>query len=112
MYRLACFNTISDANAEVNNGRGPVDFKLSRGRKDQTLVEFKLAKTLKRNLEKQVDVYTKANDDPKAIKVIMFFTDDEHSKVLRILNDLGLTGNKSIVLIDARKENKVQASKA
>ena len=112
MYRLVCFNTISDANAEVNNGRGPVDFKLSRGRKDQTLVEFKLARTLKRNLEKQVDVYTKANDNPKAIKVIMFFTDDEHSKVFQILNDLGLTGNKSIVLIDARKENKVQASKS
>ena len=56
MYRLACCNTISDANAEVNNGRGPVDFKLSRGRKDQTLVEFKLARTLKKNLEKQVEV--------------------------------------------------------
>ena len=57
-------------------------------------------------------MYTKANDNPKAIKVIMFFTDDEHSKVFQILNDLGLTGNKSIVLIDARKENKVQASKS
>lgn len=112
MYRLACYNTISDANAEVNNGRGPVDFKLSRGRKDQTLVEFKLARTLKKNLEKQVEVYKKANDHPKAIKVILFFTDDEHAKVLKILNELGLTGNKHIVLIDACKDNKIQASKA
>ena len=112
MYRLACCNTISDANAEVNNGRGPVDFKLSRGRKDQTLVEFKLARTLKKNLEKQVEVYKNANDHPKAIKVIMFFSDEEHAKVLGILNDLGLTGNKDIVLIDARKEDKIQASKS
>ena len=112
MYRLACCNTISDANAEVNNGRGPVDFKLSRGRNDQTLVEFKLVRTLKKNLEKQVDVYKNANDHPKAIKAIMFFTDEECERVYTILNELGLSGNKDIVLIDARRENKVQASKA
>ena len=43
--------------------------------------------------------------------MIMFFSDEEHAKVLRILNELGLTGNKDIVLIDARREDKVQASK-
>ncbi len=112
MYRLACCNTISDANAEVNNGRGPVDFKLSRGRKDQTLVEFKLARTLKRNLEKQVEAYKNANNHPKTIKVIMYFTDEEQAKVFKILNDLELMGKDGIVLIDARKDNKIQASKA
>ena len=112
MYRLACCNTLSDTNAEVNNGRGPVDFKLSRGRKDQTIVEFKLAKTLKKNLEKQVEVYRKANEHPKAIKVIVFFTEDEYAKIIKILNELGLTGNRYIVLIDACKDNKIQASKA
>lgn len=112
MYRLACFNTVSDTNSEVNNGRGPVDFKLSRGRKDQTLVEFKMARTLKRNLEKQVEVYKKANDQPKTIKVIMYFNDEEKEKVFKILNELGLTGREGIVLIDARKTNKIQASKA
>lgn len=111
MYKLACYNTLSDENAEVNNGRGPVDFKLSNGRKDQTIVEFKLVKTLKRNLEKQVEVYTKANDQPKKIVVIMFFTDEEHAKVLKILNELNLTGTSWIVTIDARSD-KVQASKA
>lgn len=112
MYRLVCCNTVSDANAEVNNGRGPVDFKLSRGRKDQTLVEFKLARTLKRNLEKQVDVYKSANDQPNAIKAIMYFTDEEQKKVYKILNDLDLMGQEGIVLIDARKDNKIQASKS
>ena len=112
MYRLACCNTVSDANAEVNNGRGPVDFKLSRGRRDQTLVEFKLARTLKRNLEKQVDVYKSANDHPNIIKAIMYFTDEEQKKVFKILNDLELMGKDGIVLIDARKDNKIQASKS
>ena len=112
MFRLACCNTISDANAEVNNGRGPVDFKLSRGRKDQTLVEFKLVRTLRKNLEKQVAAYKKANDNPRAIKVIMFFTDEECKKATKLLDELGLSDNKDIVLIDARKSNKIQASKA
>lgn len=112
MYRLACCNTVSDANAEVNNGRGPVDFKLSRGRRDQTLVEFKLARTLKRNLEKQVEVYKSANDHPNVIKAIMYFTDEEQQKVFKILNDLELMGKDGIVLIDARKDNKIQASKS
>ena len=111
MFKLACCNTISSADAEVNNGRGPVDFKFSNGSREAALVEFKLAKTLKRNLEKQVEIYQAANGNPPAIKVIMFFTDEEHKKVLGILNDLGLTGKPGIVTIDARAD-KIQASKA
>lgn len=112
LYKLACCNTIADTNAEVNNGRGPVDFKLSNGRKDQTLVEFKLVKTLKNNLLKQVEVYKQANDHPRSIVVIIFFTDKEHEKMLKLLNELRLTGMPWIVTIDARKDNKIQASKA
>lgn len=42
-----------DHNREVNNGRGPVDYKLSYGSKNSTLIEFKLAsnKSLERNLK-------------------------------------------------------------
>lgn len=112
MYKLVCYNTVSSADAEVNNGRGPVDFKLSYGRRDSTLVEFKLVRTLKRNLDKQVDVYLDANDTSKAIKVILFFTDGERERAQKILNDLGLTGKPGIVLIDAGDTNKIQASKA
>ena len=111
MYRLVSYNTYSDVNSEVNNGRGPVDFKYSRGRRDKVLIEFKLAKTLKRNLEKQVEVYQAADENPPAIKVILFFSDEEMEKVNKILNDLNLQGKPGIVLIDARN-NKVQASKA
>lgn len=111
MYKLVCFDTIASVDSEVNNGRGPVDFKVSNGRKDATLVEFKLTRTLKRNLEKQVDVYKNANQTDCAIKVVLYFTDAEEERTHKILNDLGLTGNPDIVLIDARA-NKVQASKA
>ena len=100
-----------DVNSEVNNGRGSVDYKISYGRKDSTLVEFKLASNtkLRKNLENQVEIYKKANLTENAIKVIMFFLDAELNKVKRILKELGLADCRDIVLIDARN-NKVSAS--
>lgn len=72
MFRLTWFASNDDVNAEVNNGRGPVDYKISRGSKDSTLVEFKLASNskLKQNLAKQVEVYKEANQTNKSIKVV------------------------------------------
>ncbi|MPN46312.1 hypothetical protein SDC9_193898 [bioreactor metagenome] len=101
-----------DVNREVNNGRGPVDYKVSYGAKNSTLVEFKLAsnKSLERNLERQVEIYKQANLTDKAIKVIMFFTDEEQKKLNDILNKLGLQGCEEIILIDARNDNKPSAS--
>jgi len=103
MYRLVWFASEMDVNREVNSGRGSVDFKISRGASNSTLVEFKLASNskLKKNLAMQVEVYKKASGTDRAIKVIMYFTEDEYAKVSRILNDIGLSGCKDIVLIDA-----------
>jgi hypothetical protein len=114
MYRLTWRATTSDVNREVNNGRGPVDFKVSRGSQDKTLVEFKLAKNsqLKRNLEKQVAIYEKASDTQKSVKVILYFSQDELDRVMRIMDELKITGDKNIILIDARNDNKPSASKA
>jgi hypothetical protein len=114
-FRLTWFATPSDVNREVNNGRGPVDYKVSRGSKDATLVEFKLASNsqLQRNLEKQVPIYEKASDPTNpSIKVILYFTESELRKVQDILNNLKLIDNPNIVLIDARNDNKPSASKA
>lgn len=111
LYKLACFDTACNIDAEVNNGRGPVDFKASNSSKDTTIIEFKLVRTLKKNLLKQVDVYKDANNTDKAIIVIVFYTDDEKEKLDEILDDLGLTNKPGIVTIDARP-NKIQASKA
>jgi hypothetical protein len=112
MFKLTWFRTEYDVNFEVNNGRGPVDAKISKGRKNSNLVEFKLAKntSLEKNLLNQVKIYEKASDTDKSIKVIMYFNDRELEKIMRILKTLGLEKQESIVLIDASP--KVSASKA
>lgn len=114
MYRLTWFAAIHDVNREVNNGRGPVDFKVSRGNVDKTLIEFKLASNskLKRNLEKQVGVYEAANNTKKSITVILHFTESELQKVMRYRQDLGLNIAENIILIDASQDNKPSASVA
>lgn len=113
LYRLVWFGTPSDFGAEANDGRGPVDFKISRGT-EKTLVEMKLAKNSKlaKNLEKQVEIYQKASDARSGIKAIIYFTATELAKVKKILKDLKLTDSPDVVLIDARRDNKPSASKA
>lgn len=114
-FRLTWYATPSDVNREVDNGRGPVDYKISRGSKDSTLVEFKLASNsqLKRNLERQVQIYEKAsNATNPSIKVILYFSETEFNKIQKILEELNLLEERNIVLIDARKDNKPSASKA
>lgn len=114
MFRLTWCATSFDVNAEVNNGRGPVDYKVSKGRRNKSLVEFKLASNtgLRRNLENQVKIYQQANDTLKSIKVILYFSDSEYLKVNTILRDLKLEGREDLVLIDASLETKTSGSKA
>jgi len=103
IYRLTWFASDYDVNREANNGRGPVDYAISKGSDDKTLIEFKLASNtkLKQNLAKQVEVYEKANSTRKSIKVILYFNSTEYDKVKRILKELNLEKSENIVLIDA-----------
>jgi hypothetical protein len=114
MYRLCWYATSYDVNREPNNGRGPVDFKVSKGSADKSLVEFKLASNtkLKQNLRHQVEIYQTANDTKKSVKAIVYFTDAELERVQQILLDLKLSDSPEIVLIDARADNKPSASNA
>jgi hypothetical protein len=114
MYRLTWYGTSSDVTREANDGRGPVDFKVYHGAQNKSLVEFKLASNpqLKRNLEKQVEVYKKASDSPRAIKVIIFFSEEQDMRVRRILRELEIADDPDVVLIDARNDNKPSGSKA
>jgi hypothetical protein len=114
LYRLVWYGTPSDFGAEANDGRGPVDFKATRGADDKTLVEMKLAKNnkLAQNLAKQLEVYQAASDAKQGIKAIIYFTVSELARVRRILKDLNLTDNPDVVLIDARRDNKPSGSKA
>ncbi len=115
LYRLTWFASTSDVGREANDGRGPVDFKISRGAKDKVLVEFKLAKNtqLERNLLNQTRVYEKASDAThSSIKVIIYFSALEFERVKNILKRNKLEDCKDIVLIDARDDNKPAGSKA
>lgn len=114
LYRMTWFATTSDVTREANDGRGPVDFKISKSSKDKTLVEFKLAKNshLERNLERQTEVYEKASDAPRSIKVIVYFSAGEKKRLEAILKKLKLDGREDIVIVDARKDNKPSGSKA
>ncbi|MFZ3137703.1 MAG: hypothetical protein WA126_09985 [Thermodesulfovibrionales bacterium] len=114
LFKLTWRDTVSDVSREVNDGRGPVDFKIARGSKDKTLVEFKLASNskLSRNLQKQLEIYKKASDAEKGYKVIFYFSKPELDKVHRTLKDLNMTDDPYIILVDARKDNKPSGSKA
>ena len=113
-FGLIWWSTEFDVNREVNNGRGPVDFKVSFGSRDKSLIEFKLASntSLRRNLQKQLPVYEAANQTRSSVKVIVCYTAQDQRKVAKILQDLKLTGEQSIILIDARSDNKPSGSKA
>jgi hypothetical protein len=114
LYRLTWFATTADVSREVNDGRGPADFKISRGSADKSLVEFKLAKNsqLRRNLEKQSPIYEKASDARTSIKAIVYFSKQEKERAEQILRELKLDADPDVILIDARKDNKPSGSKA
>ncbi len=114
MYRLTWFGSSLDVTREADDGRGPVDFKVSDGQVDKTLVEFKLAGNpqLKRNLASQARVYERASDAKRTIKVIVYFTKSQLARVERILKELQLTGSEDVVSVDARNDNKASGSKA
>ena len=112
IFRFVWYGALFDVNREVNNGRGPADYKVSLGADNATVVEFKLASnsSLKKNLAHQLEVYQAANDTRFGIKVIMYFSEEEYNRVSRILKELNIDDKSNVILIDARE--KVSASKA
>ena len=114
IFRLTWCATPYEVDAEVNNGRGPVDYKISKGCNDKALVEFKLAgsTSLARNLANQVSIYERSNGTKRSIWAIMCYTWQECNKVKTLLKDLGKDRDENFVIIDARNDNKVSASKA
>ncbi len=114
LFRLTWYATPSDVSREVDDGRGPADFKISRGARDKSIVEFKLASNsqLKRNLQAQAELYKKASDASGGLKVILYFSAEELKRVDAILKEIGLFGHPDVILIDGRRDNKPSASKA
>ncbi|TKI91492.1 hypothetical protein FC695_32720 [Bacillus cereus] len=59
-----------------------------------------------------MEIYENANETKKSIKVILYFSEGDVTKVNNILRELGLQKANNIILIDARNDNKPSASKA
>ena len=76
-------------------------------------MEFKIAsnKQLEQNLRKQVEIYKKANDTDKALKVIVAFSSSEITRAERIIKNVGLRDDPNVILINANPTKKVSASK-
>ena len=83
---FCCTANNIDLTREGNNGRGPVDFKLSRGSMDKVLVEVKLTSNnqLRHGIEKQLPVYMNQENTHKAIYLII---DTGHPKALKNFED-------------------------
>lgn len=111
-FKAVWYNTSFDVNREVGNGRGIVDYTISKGANDKTLIEFKLASNnkMKSNLQHQLPTYAKANDTDKCISVILISTDNEERKVRKVLQELKLISSSNVITIDVRNSNKISAS--
>lgn len=111
IFKLTWYASPYDVNSEVNNGRGPADYKVSFGSGDSTIVEFKLAKSssLKRNLENQTDIYKTASKSANDISVVLCYTESEIRKVKKVLKEIEKENHENIIIIDATR--KASASK-
>ena len=104
-----------DLTKEGNNGRGPVDFKLSRGAQDKVVVETKLTSNpqLRHGIEIQLPMYMKQERTKQAIYLVI---DTGHpAKVHHFIDfynnlDKEIKEKISYIIIDATP--KPSASKA
>lgn len=104
-----------DLTKEGNNGRGPVDFKLSRGANDKVVVETKLTSNsqLRHGIEVQLPIYMKQEKTKQAIYLII---DNGHPKALEnfisFYNGLNQETKEKISYLIVDATPKISASKA
>jgi hypothetical protein len=75
-----------DVSPEPNIGRGPVDFKLSRGARLRRLLEVKLANNTKfwRGVGKQLPAYLKAEGEVRGYFLVIVFSQEDYERVKTI----------------------------
>jgi len=110
-----CTRCDVDATREPETGRGPVDFKFSRGATGKVLVEAKLStnSNLVHAFDKQVQIYQQAEAGEQSI-IVVFIVSENQKQLDRLIehaNKNQVPGKTpSIILIDALP--KPSASKA
>ena len=113
LFKFVWYGTFYKVDAEPNNGRGQVDFLVSRGENDQCIIEFKLASNSNLgHVFPQVEIYEAANCTKSSLIVIFYFSDEERQKAEDIIEYEGHEDkiDDSIFFIDCRSDNKKSAS--
>lgn len=107
-----------DLTREVNQGRGPIDFRFSSGYSNRVLLEIKLAKNTKfwNGLKKQLPLYMNVDSCDKGIFLVIVYTDKDAERIKNIqevCHEVCQYHNVDIkiVSVDARPANKESASK-
>lgn len=120
MWTVACKGADVDLSQEVNRGRGPVDFKMSQGWTNRALVEIKLIHNSKffQGASKQLPQYLATEQvDYGVYLCVGHFDRDFRPERLRKVQETAdaIAGAKGVtirvVIVDARKSNKVSASR-
>ena len=98
-----------DISCESDNGRGPVDIKMSRGR-DKTLAEIKLSSNNQylHGYQNQIQEYGKGERARKLIYVFVDVGNPGRLKTIKTLHRKNLAQGidcPELVIIDARKKN-------
>lgn len=98
-----CEENDIDISRENNIGRGPVDFKLSRGHLNKVLIEVKLASNSKKNhgVNKQLIQYMISEKIKNAMYLVICFTKEEYKKaedLSGIIDKINVEYNISITL--------------
>ena len=113
LFKLVWYGTSYKVDAEPNNGRGEADFIVSKGSRNQNIIEFKLASNSKlEHVFTQVKIYEAANCSEGSLIAIFCFSEEEMSDSIKMINDkgYGTSIGESIFLIDCRNDNKKSAS--
>lgn len=102
-----CKHNDLDLSAEVNAGRGPVDFKFSNGRRARVLVELKLSNStqLLHGFEKQLLAYEAAEDTDLSIYLVIYngFGDSRLEQLEARVAEAQADGKRmpEVVIVDA-----------
>ena len=94
---------------EPDEGRGSVDFKVSRGQ-DITIIEVKLSSNpdYRHGYEEQIEEYGKAENTDKMVYVLIDLGNPERIKTIQKLNKKSLAQRKKtpkVVIINAREKD-------
>lgn len=97
IIRHYCLANNIDVSPEVNIGRGPVDFKFSRGTEFSALIEMKLAKNTKfwDGLEKQLPKYLESEGIDLGRFLIITFTEADINRLKGIYERVSKLNDKT-----------------